>query len=129
MYSTTEVFNPLATDFTGQECKSLDDTNEKIYEYSCKVDYGSFFIAGHSVCTYLTLATSYITPEINSRFNLFPITIRERNRDDVMIFIAGVVLLAILLILVAYCAPCHACRLVLKTVRSEYVRRAYQALT
>jgi hypothetical protein len=129
MYSTTGVFNPLATDFTGQECKSLDDTNDKTYEYSCGVDYGSFFTAGRSMCTYLTLATSYITPEIDSRFNLFPITIRERHRDDVMIFIASVVLLAILLILVAYCAPCHACRLVLKIVNSRYAHRAYDALT
>ncbi len=125
IYSTTGVFNPLATDFTGQECKSLDDTNDKIYEYSCKVDYGSFFTAGRSVCTYLILATSYIAPEIDSRFNLFPITIRERNRDDVILFIAGVVLLAILFILVAYCAPC---RLVLKTARSRCAHRAYQAL-
>lgn len=126
-YSTTGVFNPLATDFTGQECKILDDTNDKIYEYSCGVDYGSFFTAGRSMCTYLTLATpNYIAAEIDSRFrDLFPVTIWEQHRVDVMLFVAGVVLLAVLLTLVAYCAPC---RLVLKTVRSGCAQRAYQAL-
>ena len=127
MYNTTGVFNPLATDFTGQECKLLDDTNDKIYEYSCGVDYGSFFTAGRSLCTYLTLATpNYLAAEIDSRFrDLFPVTITERNRDGIMLFVAGVVLLAILLVLISYCAPC---RLVLKIVRSGYAHRAYQAL-
>ena len=125
-YSTTGVFNPLATDFTGQECKLLDDTNDKIYEYSCGVDYGSFFTAGRSVCTYLILATPNNAPEIDSRFkDLFPVTITERHRDDIMLFVAGVVLLAILLVLISYCAPC---RLVLKIVHSRYAHRAYQAL-
>lgn len=125
-YSTAGVFDPLVTNFKGQKCKSLDDTNDKIHEYSCGVDYGSVFFAGHSMCTYLTLATPYTTAEMNSRFrDIFPVTITERHRDDVMLYIAGVVLLAILLILTAYCAPC---RLVLKTVRSAYVRRAYEAV-
>ena len=125
-YSTTGVFDPLATGFTGQECKSLDDTNDKIYEYSCGVDYGSFFIAGRSMCTYLTLATPYIAPEMDSRFReLYPVTITERHRDDVVLFITGVVLLAILLILVAHCAP--IARLILK-VYKRYVRRDYEAV-
>lgn len=125
-YSTTGVFDPLATNFTGQKCKSLDDTNDKIHEYICRVNYGSIFLASRSVCTYLTLATPYITAGIDSRFrDIFPVTITERNRDDVMLYIAGVVVLAILLILTAYCAPC---RLILKTVHNGYVRRAYHAL-
>ena len=127
MYNTTGVFNPLATNFTGQECKLLDDTNDKIYEYSCGVGYGSFFTAGRSLCTYLTLATpNDLAAEIDSRFrDLFPVTITERQRGDVMLFVAVVVLLAILLVLISYCAPC---RLVLKIVRSGYAHRAYQAL-
>ena len=125
-YSTTGVFDPLATGFTGQKCNSLDDTNDKIYEYSCGVDYGSFFIAGRSMCTYLTFATPYITPELDLRFrDLFPVTITERHRDDIIVFITGVVLLAVLLILIAYCAPC---RLILKLVRSRCAHRAYHAL-
>ena len=122
-YSTTGVLNPLATGFTGQKCKYLDDTNDKIYEYKCGVDYGSFFTAGRSRCTYLTLATPYIAPEIDSRFrDLFPVTITERHRDDVMIFIAGVVLLAILFVLIA------SSGLLFKTVRNRRARREYRPL-
>ena len=127
-YSTTGVFNPWNTSFTGQKCKSLDHTNDNIHEYSCGVDYGIFFTAGRSRCTYLTLATSsYIAPQTDSRFrDIIPITITERRRDDVVVFIAIVVLLVILLVLISYCAPC---RLVLKTVQSRCAHRAYEVLT
>ena len=123
-YSTTGVFNPLATKFDGQKCNSLDDTRDNIHEYRCGVGYGSFFGAGRPLCTYLTLATSFNAPEIDSRFrDIFPVTITERRRDDVIFFIAGVMLFAVLLVFVAYCAPS-----ILIAVRNRLARRDYQPL-
>ena len=124
LYSTAGVLDPSRLPFRGQKCNH----NNK-YEYECGISYGSFFEAGRSLCTYLTFNTSSNAPELDSRFrDIIPVSITERRRNDVIIFIVSVMLLAIVLILLAYCVPCKLVKITKVGLRSAVAHRLYEAL-